>query len=235
MPSQPSHRFRILAVDDNEDTLELIRVSLSSEFDVMTLSDPMDVYELMDLFEPDLLILDVMMPKITGFQLVEMLRRNPQTKDLPVLILSAKTAAGEIKHGYRLGATLYLTKPFQPDRLVKNVKTQFELNPPAPTRKSHTIGQLQSLLEKMRSYQEGHVRIAAPSLQTDKIVDYRQMIENKIKKQMDERRDAKKKAVPAPSSSKEASPAVEEPSVPPPPQSPPESPKPKEEKPRWDA
>lgn len=159
--SNTSPRFRILAVDDNPDTLELIRLALVEEFDVLTLSDPIDLYEMLDLFEPDLLLLDVMMPKITGFQLVEMLQKNPRTKGMPVVILSAKSAAAEIKHGYKLGASLYLTKPFTPDRLLKNVKTQFEMHPPADRSKTSTIDALGFQLRLKNAFKNGRATLAA--------------------------------------------------------------------------
>lgn len=160
-------RYRILAVDDNEDTLELIRLTLQEEYDVLTLSNPMDIYELLEIFEPDLLILDVMMPKITGFQLVEMLQKGNSTRNLPIIILSAKNSAREIKHGYKLGASLYLTKPFQPERLAKNVKTQFEVHPPASAHKSLTIRQMLAQLQLKVSYRQGYAQLTSAELAVD--------------------------------------------------------------------
>lgn len=162
-----AQRYRILAVDDNEDTLELIRLTLMEEYDVLTLSNPMDIYELLEVFEPDLLILDVMMPKITGFQLVEMLQKSNATRNLPIIILSAKNSAREIKHGYKLGASLYLTKPFQPERLAKNVKTQFEVHPPASARKSLNLEQVLAQLQLKVSYRQGYAQIASADLRVD--------------------------------------------------------------------
>lgn len=156
-----SHRPRILAVDDTSDTLELIRMSLKEEYDVMTLSDPMNVYEYIELFQPDLLVLDVMMPRITGFQLTEMLQRNPATRALPVIILSAKDSARDIKHGYKLGASLYLTKPFLPERLAKNVKTQFEMHPPAMRNRALSLGQVLNQLHGREEFREGTCEIAS--------------------------------------------------------------------------
>ena len=159
-----SERPRVLAVDDTEDSLELVRMSLKEDYDVMTLSDPIDVYEYIELFQPDLLVLDVMMPKITGFQLTEMLQRNPATRALPVIILSAKDTARDIKHGYKLGASLYLTKPFLPERLLKNVKTQFEMHPPNVREKTLTLGQVLVQLQGRREFQEGQCQVASKVL-----------------------------------------------------------------------
>lgn len=175
-------KFRVLSVDDNDDILELIRTTLQDQFDVMTLSNPVDLYEIMDLFEPDLLILDIMMPRITGYQLIEILRKNPNTKDLPILVLSAKAQQSEIKHGYRLGATLYLPKPFQPDRLLKNIETQFRMHPPPQRAKALTLEQLQDQIEQKVSYRKGmlHLTGITPKDRHANFIDIRKKMQDRI-------------------------------------------------------
>ncbi|MCC5875799.1 MAG: response regulator [Candidatus Sumerlaeia bacterium] len=176
-------RYRILAVDDHDDILELIRMTLDPDYDVVTLNSAVELYELMDLFEPDLLILDIMMPRITGYQLVEILRKNPVTKDLPIIILSARSAASDIKHGYRLGATLYLTKPFQPERLLKNVKTQFDYNPPASRKKSLAIEDFSAQVSHRPAFKKGHISLGQGIPIKNSTVDARKLIESKIRRQ----------------------------------------------------
>jgi len=177
-----TERQRILAVDDNEEILDLIRLTLEAEYDVVTISDPVDLYEVLDVFEPDLLILDIMMPRINGFQLIEMLRKSLGTKDLPILVLSAKNSAGEIKHGYKLGATLYLTKPFVPDRLKKNVETQFRVHPTGSRKKSAEGHTLAAQLEMTPSFRKGHLQMSHGIARKDQIIDARKRIEDKIRK-----------------------------------------------------
>lgn len=162
-------RPRILALDDNEDTLEVVRTALMDEYDVVTALNPMDTYEMIDLFEPDLLIVDIMMPKITGYQLLEMLRRSPRTRDLPVIILSAKDTARDIKHGYKMGANLYLTKPFDPERLLRNVKTQFEMHPPKGERKKMTLVQIHLHLQTKTQTQGSAARVSSSVIQKENI------------------------------------------------------------------
>ncbi len=162
-------RWRILAIDDNEDTLEVIRVTLSEEYDVLTLKDPVEVYEIINIFEPDLLILDIMMPKITGFQVLDLLQKNPTYKDLPVIILSAKNATREIKYGYKLGARLYLTKPFDPGRLLKNVSLLFEHTPPKRSPKHFTLRQVLIQIHLKKISQTGGYSLASALLGTDEI------------------------------------------------------------------
>ncbi len=192
MAETQTSRFRILVVDDSEDILELVRHTLQGEYDVLTLSNPMDLYELMDLFEPDLLVLDIMMPRINGFQLLEMLRKKPDTKDLPIIILSAKSTAGDIKHGYRLGATLYLTKPFTPDRMMKNVKTQFEVHPPASSRKSLSIADLLGQLEMKNCFRKGQAQLSSEVVSREGFINTRQKMEEKILRQQKEAQEARR-------------------------------------------
>ncbi|MCX7625221.1 MAG: response regulator [Candidatus Sumerlaeaceae bacterium] len=115
-------RMRVLVIDDDPDILRLVEMSLSSDFDVLTLADPVDALEIMDVFEPDIAVVDIMMPKVTGYQLIELIRQSPKHKHVPILVLSAKQETVDIKYGYKIGANLYLTKPFKPDYLLKNVK-----------------------------------------------------------------------------------------------------------------
>jgi DNA-binding response OmpR family regulator len=106
-----SERYRVLAIDDDKDILDVINITLSPTFDVLTLSDSVDALEIIDIFEPDIVIVDIMMPKVTGYQIMELLRESPKHSHVTVVVLSAKDAARDIKYGYKLGANLYLTKP----------------------------------------------------------------------------------------------------------------------------
>ncbi len=185
-------RYRVLAVDDNEDVLELIRTALGEEYDVVTLSNPVDVYEILDVYEPDLLILDVMMPRLNGYQLIEMLRKNPATRELPVIMLSAKTSPGEIKHGYRLGATLYLTKPFVSDRLKKNVETQFRVSPPDGSRKTSTGHQLAVQLEMTPAFRKRTLQMSEGIMRKEQVVNARQKVLDRIKREEEEEARARR-------------------------------------------
>ena len=121
-----SEKFRILAIDDDRDILDLLHLTLSPMYEVLTLSDAVDACEVMDFFEPDLVIIDVMMPKVTGYQIIEFIKQSSKHQNVLTVFLSAKDSSRDVKYGYKLGANLYLTKPFQPDRIVKNVGTLLE-------------------------------------------------------------------------------------------------------------
>ncbi|MEQ8820228.1 MAG: response regulator [Sumerlaeia bacterium] len=157
-------RHRILAIDDTEDTLELIRLTLQDDYDVLSLADPMNAYEYVDLFEPDLLILDIMMPRVSGFQILEMIQQGSRPRELPVILLSAKTASSDIKHGYQLGASLYLTKPFQPERLRKNVRLQFEFHPPTSEPHTQDLAAILKHIRQKTGYRQGGVQLASAVL-----------------------------------------------------------------------
>ncbi|MBN1902347.1 response regulator [Candidatus Sumerlaeota bacterium] len=163
------NRWRILAIDDHEDTLEVIRMTLGETYDLLTLRDPLEVYDMLQIFEPDLLILDIMMPKITGFQVLDLLQKNPAYKDLPIMILSAKNTTREIKYGYKLGARLYLTKPFDPDRLLKNVNFLFENTPPPVHPKKFDVNQVLVHVQLKKSFQMGGLRLVSSLLHKDEM------------------------------------------------------------------
>jgi DNA-binding response OmpR family regulator len=186
-----TYRPRILAVDDQDDILDLIRMTLEAQYDVATLNSPVDLFEVMEVVEPDLLILDVMMPRVTGFQLTELLRKGAQTKEIPIIILSAKSTAGDIKHGYKVGATLYLTKPFQPERLIKNVQTQFEITPASP-KKRVDADDLCGLLDQKACYRRGSLKLSSNLVRArDQMTDIRRKIAEKVAREREESRQGK--------------------------------------------
>jgi len=145
-------RWRILVVDDNQDTLDLIRMTLEEDYDVLTLAQAVETPDVLDIFEPDLAILDVMMPKVSGFQLIEYMKKTPACKDIPVVFLTAKGAISDQKYGYTLGASLYLTKPFQPSRLLKNIKLMFESQGAQRKAKKYSMREVELRLSLLSSH-----------------------------------------------------------------------------------
>ncbi len=139
-------RFRVLAIDDDKDVLDLIEITLSPTYEVLTLKDSVDALEIIDIFEPDIAIIDIMMPKVTGYQIIELLRQSPKHSHVQVVVLSAKDSSRDIKYGYKLGANLYLTKPFQPDRLLKNIQ-MLSAGIGKPRKKSYSLRDVQLRLQ----------------------------------------------------------------------------------------
>lgn len=135
-----SERFRILAVDDDPDILQLITMSLQDNYDVIALTDPARALDFVDYIEPDIAVLDIMMPKVTGYHIVEDMRKLPEHARVQVILLSAKNSPHDIRYGYKLGANYYLTKPFMPDRLKRTVEIVLsEGNVTRPRPKSWSI------------------------------------------------------------------------------------------------
>lgn len=114
---------KILVADDERDIRELIGFTLRfAGFEVVLTADGFEAIDKASLEQPDLILLDVRMPKITGYEVCRQLKENPVTSSIPVVFLSAKGQEGEIKQGLASGAVEYIVKPFAPDELTNQVK-----------------------------------------------------------------------------------------------------------------
>ena len=119
---------RILVVDDHPPMVKLVEDALvRAGFSVATVSDGAECLRKVAAESPDLLILDVMMPGLNGLQVLRALRQREETKDLPVIMLTARKGHGDILDGFMGGANLYLTKPCQMEELVSSVKRMLEV------------------------------------------------------------------------------------------------------------
>lgn len=143
-----NERFRILAVEDDPDILQLIKMSLEGSYEVIALSDPVQALDYVDYIEPDIAILDIMMPKVTGYHIVEDIRSRPEHNRVAVIFLSAKNSPHDIRYGYKLGANYYLTKPFVPERLKRTVEIVLsEANVTRARSKSWTLKEVELRLQ----------------------------------------------------------------------------------------
>lgn len=117
---------KILAVDDERAIVRLVQINLERQgYQVVTAYDGKEALEKVATEKPDLVVLDVMMPYMDGFEVLQQLRKNPETRDLPVIMLTAKAQDTDVFRGYTSGVDLYLTKPFNPMELVSFVKRIF--------------------------------------------------------------------------------------------------------------
>jgi response regulator RpfG family c-di-GMP phosphodiesterase/signal transduction histidine kinase len=121
LPRARVQRSKILVVDDHPEILRLITRLLSPLHDIDTANNGEEGLKKIEVERPDLVISDVMMPKMSGFQLVEHLRHNPLTERLPVLLLTARADSHDRVRGLKRGASDYLVKPFQPEELKARV------------------------------------------------------------------------------------------------------------------
>lgn len=113
----------VLIVDDEPMARTLLRLMLvRAGFHVSEAEDGYDALEKVRKNQPDIILLDVMMPGMDGFAVCEKLRSEAVTAELPIIMLSAKTDLDSINKGLRAGATVYLTKPISPEDLTQHVK-----------------------------------------------------------------------------------------------------------------
>ena len=113
---------KILVVDDEIDVTELIGYHLRQRgYEVRSVNDPRYALETTRSFMPDLIILDVMMPELSGLQVCRMIRADASLKKIPIIFLSAKTEEGDRIDGFESGADDYVCKPFSPKELMLRV------------------------------------------------------------------------------------------------------------------
>jgi len=117
-------RGRILVVDDEIYIVHILDFSLGMEgYEVVTALDGEEALEKAMDCKPDLIVLDIMMPKMDGYETCKALKADDRTKDIPVILLSAKGRNVDMQTGYDLGADEYITKPFSPRKLVDRINT----------------------------------------------------------------------------------------------------------------
>ncbi|MEU5304481.1 PleD family two-component system response regulator [Streptomyces noursei] len=117
----PGLSGRILVVDDNKVIRQLIRVNLELEgFEVVTAADGAECLDVVHRVRPDVVTLDVMMPRLGGLHTAARLRSDPRTRDIPIAIVSACTQC-EVDNGESVGIDAFLAKPFEPMELVRTV------------------------------------------------------------------------------------------------------------------
>jgi len=116
------NKGKILIVDDENYILHILDFSLGAEgYEVITAEDGEEAVRKAKEERPDLVVLDVMMPKVDGFEACRAIKRDPELSGTPVILLSAKGRDIDQKQGYEAGADDYITKPFSPGRLVDRV------------------------------------------------------------------------------------------------------------------
>lgn len=124
--------IRVLIADDEPNQLELLSYNLSqSEFEVIRANDGQQALEMIEDHRPDLVILDWMMPNMSGIDVCRTLRDRPETRLLPVILLSARGEEGDKTLGLDVGADDYISKPFSPRELISRVRALLRRSRPA--------------------------------------------------------------------------------------------------------
>ena len=120
-------KTKILVADDNRNIVELVKMEFEIlDYDVVTAFDGEDALKKIEKENPDLLILDVMMPKMNGFDVCMKLRDNPKYQNIPIIMLTAKSQEKDKFWGRQVGADEYITKPFEPEVLEQVVHNLLE-------------------------------------------------------------------------------------------------------------
>lgn len=131
---------RILVVDDEEDLLELVRYNLTKEgFKVTGVGSGEEALDQARALVPDLIVLDLLLPKVDGLDVCKQLKADPKTQHVPVIMLTAKTEDADIVTGLELGADDYITKPFSPRVLVARIRNVLRRDSRQPADESSVI------------------------------------------------------------------------------------------------
>jgi DNA-binding response OmpR family regulator len=143
---------RVLVVDDEEGIRVLCRVNLElGGFEVLEAADGVEAMEKARAEHPDLVFLDLMMPRMDGWQVLEELKSEPSTANIPVVVLTARTSEEDQMRGWGEGILEYLAKPFNPQRLVEWAEQAMQprTTDDSDRRKERALEQLR-LLKKLR-------------------------------------------------------------------------------------
>lgn len=121
MEINPSE-YKILIVDDVMSNVLLLKVLLTNEkFAIATANNGRQALEQVDKEHPDLVLLDVMMPDLSGFEVAQRLKSNPDTADIPIIFLTALNSTTDIVKGFQAGASDFISKPFNKEELIIRV------------------------------------------------------------------------------------------------------------------
>ena len=121
--TSPISEKQLLVVDDEEDILELLRFNLTSEgYQVTCAASGEAAMEIVVTEKPDLMVLDLMLPGIDGLEVTRIIKKDPATRNIPIVMLTAKTEESDVLTGLEMGADDYVTKPFSPRILAARIK-----------------------------------------------------------------------------------------------------------------
>ncbi len=123
-----SNSFQILIVDDHQANIKVLGSTLSKEgYKIIVATDGLQALRAVERILPDLILLDINMPNMDGFETCLALKTNERTKSIPIIFLTARIESEDIVKGFELGASDYITKPFKQAELLARVKTQLDL------------------------------------------------------------------------------------------------------------
>ena len=176
----------ILVIDDVMDNLQLFGKLLEPlKVDISFASSARKALDILESLAPDLIVLDIIMPEMDGFELCEMLKKKESTKDIPIIFLSAKDNMEDIMKGFTLGARDYITKPFMQEELTARVSTQLDIRA-----KELKLRELNKNLEKMVAD-----RTAELSEKKEKLAEYSTTLEILLENRDKDRKRIEKRII----------------------------------------
>lgn len=126
---ETTHQSQILVVDDNPQNLQVVGGLLSREgYELAIALSGQEALDYLSSKKTDLILLDIMMPGMDGYEVCRQLQRNPATRDIPVIFLTANSGVDQVAKGFEEGAVDYVTKPFNSTELLARIKTHLELS-----------------------------------------------------------------------------------------------------------
>lgn len=118
---------KILIVDDHPGNIRVAAAMLQQDYNILAANNGSRAIKIAEDAQPDLILLDIMMPEMDGFTVCETLKSNEKTKDIPIIFITAKTEIDDVVKGFTLGGCDYISKPFNPEELFVRVNTHIEL------------------------------------------------------------------------------------------------------------
>ncbi len=116
------NRKKIVVVDDNPENLNALKITLKESYMVYPNPSAQDMFELLEHIRPDLILLDVQMPGMNGYEAIKKLKGSEEHKEIPVIFLTSMSGEEDEKEGLRLGAVDYIQKPFVTPVLLERIK-----------------------------------------------------------------------------------------------------------------
>ena len=117
-----SKRFIVTVVDDSIANLQVAKNALAESYDVFTAPSAAKMFDSLSRYKPNLILLDILMPDMDGYEAIKILKSNPDTRDIPVIFISGVDSIESIIEGLSLGAVDHISKPFIPQLLHKRVE-----------------------------------------------------------------------------------------------------------------
>lgn len=157
---QNKNKPLVLVIDDNPNNIQAVGANLiRHNIGLSMASDANKALTAMYTKKPDLILLDIMMPEIDGYQLAKIIKNDPELKDIPIIFLTAKTSQEDILEGFESGAVDYITKPFNPMELISRVNAHLQIK-----EYQNTINEKNKILEKLNNEMGELIGITAHDL-----------------------------------------------------------------------